>query len=205
MDTAGSAAAVASIPPSDQMHNRGDNAYGIEIRVFDSLENGSGEELRRYLDVHNTPGVWACAVDLSRVACSMQLVSAAVRTAHRVARGSAFRAGGAAGDVCYNACHLTGHAEALKLLQCEAGSQAVAVVSVNGDAAFLSAVYGTIRGRAVENAVEWFSTQNSTGTGERLLTLAKLYRLTPQEMKGGGICGIQDSILTKIAVKEYIK
>lgn len=187
-------------PLSDRVSHQRDNAYGIEIRVFEGVENAAA--VREHLDQVNSVAAWACAVDLAQVASPAQLISAAAKVSQRVRSQGPFKTGSARGDLYYYSSHHTSIGEALGLMQISSDTADVAIVSINGDEAFLGTVYGLVAGRAV-NTFEWFAARDGAGSdGSRIQALGKFYKLTPQELK---VSSVQDSVLTKIAVKEYIK
>lgn len=183
----------------DCVSNCSDNEHGIEIRVFEGLQNAS--QVREFLDKNNSVAAWACAVDLAKVTCVAQLICAAAKTAARMVSLGPFKTGTARGDVYYNASHHTNIAEALRLMQISAETADVAIVSVKCDSHYLNSVYSAVRGTEV-NACEWFADTEAGGSIDRLDLLAKYYKLTPQEMK---ISSVQDCVMTKIAAKEFIK
>ena len=86
-------------------------------------------------------------------------------------------------------------------MQVSADTTDVAIVSVNGDDAFLASLYGMVQGGPV-SAHQWFADRDRDSSSDRLAALAKFYKLTPQELK---IDSVQNCVMTKIAVKEYIK
>ena len=194
---------LGSTPPSPyNVHMQGDNDHGIEIRVFQGIANAG--EVRSFLDSNNTSSTWACAVDLERVVSLVQVIAAAAKTFLQMnsSGGGTFRTGSARGDIYFNASHYTNINEALRCMQIGTGSKDIAVVSIGGERAYLNRVYGMIQGPEV-SATSWFNEKNTSDSSDRLNDLAKFYKLAPPEMKNRD--NIVDSILTKIAVKEYLK